>query len=137
LIPIVAIISGAITKIHSDRVRAEQRMALLARGVPLEEIERILMPRDQAMFRDALAQQPRPTDAARTAGQIRLTAIILIFSGVSLAAFLAVLAPVLHNPDIYAGAAAGIVPLGVGIGFFVDYRSRLREIARMREDGGL
>jgi hypothetical protein len=137
LIPIVAIISGAIGKIHADRLRSDQRLAMLARGIPIDEIERILMPQDEATIRDALAQPTRPASAARTAGQIRLTATILIFSGLSLIAFFAVLAPLLHDPDIYAGAAAGIVPVGVGLGFLVDYRSRLRELARMREDGGL
>ena len=137
LIPIVAIISGVVGKMHADRVRADQRLGMLARGVPLDEIERILMPQDQAMFRDGPGQPARPANAMRTAGQIRLTAIILIFSGLSITGFFTVLALLLHNSDIYAGAAACIIPIGIGIGFWVDYGARMREIARLREEGQL
>lgn len=136
LIPIVAIIAAAVQKVNSDRLRSGERLALLARGIPIDEVERILRPQ-KANIAEAAAQQSRPAVALRTASQIRLTAIILMCSGISLAAFLIVVALVLHNPDVYAGAASGIVPFGVGVGFLVDYRARCREIEQMREGGAL
>ena len=131
-VAIVAIVAGAVNKTQSERLRAEQRMAMLARGIPLAEVEHALFPQDQALVQGALG---RPASAARTAGAIRLTAIILIFSGLSLIAFFFALAVVLHEPQVYAGAATGLIPLGVGFGFLVDYRVRAREIARLREEG--
>lgn len=137
LIPIVAIIAAAVQKMHGDRIRSEERLALLARGLPVDEVERIVRPQRQAHTSEAIAQQTRPAVALRTAGQIRLTAIILMSAGVSLAAFLIVVALVVHDSDVYACAASGIVPFGVGVGFLIDYRARRREIEQMREGGAL
>jgi hypothetical protein len=32
--------------------------------------------------------------------------------------------------DVLAGAAAGFIPLAIGIGFFVDYHLQKRELSR-------
>jgi hypothetical protein len=137
LIPIVAIIAGVVGKMNADRLRMEERMALLARGLPVEEVERLLTPRDQAMLGDAVAVSGRPGGAARTAQQIRLTAIILICCGLSMAAFFAMLAPIVQEREVYAGAVAGVIPFGIGIGFLIDYGARKRELERLREEGSL
>jgi hypothetical protein len=42
LIPIVAIIGGIWSQMHAARLKADQRMAMLARGIPVVEIEAIL-----------------------------------------------------------------------------------------------
>jgi hypothetical protein len=137
LIPIVAIISGVVSKMNADRLRMEERLALLARGLPVEEVERILAPPDQAMLRGAAAGGGRAGSAARTAQQIRLTATILICCGLSMAAFFAMLAPLVQEREVYAGAIAGVIPFGIGIGFLIDYGVRKRELARLREEAGL
>jgi hypothetical protein len=41
-VAIVAIISGAVSQMHNSRLKAEQRMAMLARGIPMAEIEAVL-----------------------------------------------------------------------------------------------
>lgn len=132
MVPIVAIIAGAYSRVSTERYRSEQRRDMLARGIPLDQIDRSMGAQPQNN-----AQSGRPCSPARTAGQIRLAAIICIFTGLSITIFFCVLAAVLHVTQIYAGAASGIIPFGIGLGFWVDYRSRLREIARMREEGQL
>ena len=130
-VAIVAIIAGAVNKTQAERIRAEQRMAMLARGIPLAEVERALTPQDQAPAQNALVG---PANFMRKAGAIRLTAIILIFSGFSLIAFFLTLAAILHQSQVTAGATTGLIPLGVGFGFWVDYRFRTREIARLHDE---
>ena len=129
---IVAILAGSFQRVQTERLRAEQRMALLARGLPLAEVERALLSQNQVESSGVRVRNPE-----RTAGGIRLTAILLISSGLSLAVFFVVLAIVLHEPQVYSGAATGLIPLGIGIGFSIDYRIRVREIARLRDEGQL
>jgi Flp pilus assembly protein TadB len=133
LVAIVAIIANAAGKIQSERVRAEQRIALLARGIPPAEVERMLTPADQQAAQGSMAA--RTVNPVRTAGYIRLTALILIFSGLGLIAFFVSLALILQERQVYAGAATALIPIIVGFGFLIDYGSRLGEIARMRQDG--
>jgi Flp pilus assembly protein TadB len=135
LVAIVAIIANSMSKVQSERVRAEQRIALLARGIPPAEVERILAPADQQAAQGSAAA--RTASPVRTAGYIRLTALILIFSGLGLMAFFVSLALILQERQVYAGAATTLVPIIVGIGFLIDYSARLREITRMREEGQL
>ena len=129
---IAAIIGGAYQKVQSERLRAEQRMALLAQGLPIAEVERALLPQ-----KELDSSRGRAANPVRAAGGIRLTAILLISSGLSLMVFFVALALVLHETQVYAGAATGLIPLGIGIGFWIDYRMRMSEIARMREEGQL
>lgn len=131
-VAIVGIIMGTINKTNADKLRAEQRMALLAQGIPLADVERALVPPEQRVTHDALV---RPTAAPmRTAGAIRLTALILLFSGLGMVAFFCALALLLHSRQIFSGAAVGLIPLFVGLGFLLDYRTRTREIERLRQE---
>jgi hypothetical protein len=36
----------------------------------------------------------------------------------------------LNERDVLAGAAVGIIPFAIGIGFFVDYNLQKRELSR-------
>jgi hypothetical protein len=44
--------------------------------------------------------------------------------------FFITLTAVLHERAILAGAAAGLIPLAIGIGFFIDYNLQKRELSR-------
>jgi hypothetical protein len=132
-IPIVAIVSNAITRVQSERARTEQRRDMLARGIPLAEIEQVMARRAAQDDRGARG----PSGPVRTVAAMRTTAIVLIFTGISLALFFLALGVVLQQRGVYAGVPAGILPLGVGLGFWVDYQARAKELARMRENGEL
>lgn len=124
-VAVAAIVSGAWRTAQAQRLMAEQRMALIGRGVPLEEINRMLgtMDRDARMPRDPL----------RSLGNARRTAVVLISSGLGILAFGVVLAIIVRERDALVVAATGLVPLLVGVGFWVDYRIQGRELRRLGE----
>lgn len=122
LIPIVAIIGGIWSHMHQTRVNADQRMAMIARGMSPEEIERFLGKPGEEM-------RP-PKDPLRSLGNARRAGIVLVSVGVGIIAFFLLLTAVIGRHQILAGAAAGLIPLAIGIGFFVDYHLQKRELSR-------
>ncbi len=132
LIPIVAIIAGAFTAAHQRRLRTDQQMAMIARGVPLAEIEAFLQ-------RTApVGNDDRPIkDPMRSLANSRRTAMVLIPLGIGLSVFFLIFGAVmLSHVDKDAGwvliavSAAGLIPLAIGIGFLVDYNLQKREMSR-------
>lgn len=120
----IAIVGRIVTGIHSQRVRAEQRMAMVARGMRPEEIATLL---------DSPAEREREgevRDPMRTLANSRRAGIILCSIGLGLIVFFIMLAQILRVREIYSGAAAGLIPLAIGIGFFVDYACQKRDLAR-------
>jgi hypothetical protein len=123
-VAIVGIISGSVSQAHSRRVKAEERMALIARGIPLAEIER-LMGADHNND-ERLPRSP----VARMRGS-RTTALVLIGVGLGLSLFGAMLASIERDHEVLVVAAVGIIPLALGIAFFVDYRLQKEEVERL------
>ena len=121
----IAIIGGIVNDAQQKRLKADQRMAMLQRGMPVADIERLLGAKDEP---------ETPRDPLRRITNTRTAAIVLISSGVGLVAFFLVLAEILHVHEVLAGAAAGLIPLLIGVGFFVDYRLQAREMARLGLD---
>jgi len=117
----VAIVSGIWFEAQQRRNKAEQRMAMIARGVPIAEIERLLGSGDE---------EKRVRDPLRSLGNARRAGIVLASLGVGLILFFAALSVVVHVREVLAGAAAGLIPLAIGIGFFVDYNLQKRELSR-------
>ena len=116
----VAIVSGIWFEAQQRRNKAEQRMAMIARGVPIAEIERLLSGDEEKRVRDPL----------RSLGNARRAGIVLVSVGLGLLLFFISLFVILHERDVLAGAAVGIIPLAIGIGFFVDYNLQKRELSR-------
>lgn len=123
VVAIVAIISGIWLDGHRRRLTAEQRMAMLARGIPIAEIERLLGTSDDEGKRPA-------KDPLRSLGIARRTGIVLVSTGVGLVLSFLVLAAILQVREVLAGAAAGFIPLAIGVGFFIDYNLQKRELSR-------
>ena len=44
--------------------------------------------------------------------------------------FFITLCVIVRERDVLAGAAVGLIPLAIGIGFFVDYNLQKRELSR-------
>jgi hypothetical protein len=44
--------------------------------------------------------------------------------------FFVALSFIVQERDVLAGAAVGIIPLAIGIGFFIDYNLQKRELSR-------
>jgi Domain of unknown function (DUF6249) len=118
----IAIVSGIWLDGHKRRLKSEERMAMLSRGVPLAEIEKMLGAGDE--------DKPAVKDPLRSLGNARRTGIVLVSVGVGLTLFFITLSYILSERDVLAGAAVGIIPLAIGIGFFIDYNLQKRELSR-------
>jgi hypothetical protein len=132
IIPIVAIIAGAYNQAQQRRLRADQQMALIARGVPLAEVEAFIQ------RTTPVDQEDRPIkDPMRSLGNARRTAMVLIPLGIGLTAFFLIFGAIMLNQvnrqagwALIAVSAAGVIPLAIGIGFLVDYNLQKREMSR-------
>ena len=121
-VAIVAIVSGVVSEGNRQRLTAEQRMAMIARGMPADDIDRLLT--------KAIVDSRPVKDPMQSLANARRTAIVLISSGIGLALFFIVLAYILSERDVLAGAAVGLMPLAVGIGFVIDYHLQKRDLSR-------
>ncbi|MEI9978797.1 MAG: DUF6249 domain-containing protein [Edaphobacter sp.] len=121
MVGIVAIVSGIWLDAQKRRLKSEERVAMISRGVPIPEIERLL---------GVGEEKPPVKDPLRSLGSARRTAIVLVSVGTGLMLFFGVLSYIVQERDVLAGAAAGLIPFAIGIGFFIDYSLQRRELAR-------
>jgi Flp pilus assembly protein TadB len=121
-VAIVAIAGGIWSDIHNKRIRADQRMAMLARGMSIEDVEKVLG--------KGAEEERTPKDPLRSLSNARRAGIVLVSSGIGLILFFITLTVIIGERNILAGAAAGLIPLAIGIGFFVDYNLQKRELSR-------
>ena len=123
LIPIVAIISKSVADTQARRIRADQRMAMLQRGLSPEQIATVLQP-------TLIEQAARISDPVRSLGNARRVAVVLVSIGLGVIVFGLLLTEILRDREVLTVAAAGLLPLAIGIGFFVDYTRQKRELSR-------
>jgi hypothetical protein len=122
VVAVVAIVAGIAGEGHRQRLRAEQRMAMVARGMTPDDIDKLL---------GGVGEDARPAkDPLRSLGNARRTAITLISVGVGLVFFGLLLTWILQVHDVLVVAASGLIPLVIGIGFVVDYQLQKRELSR-------
>ena len=121
VVGIVAIIAGIWLDAQKRRLKSEERVAMISRGVPIAEIERLI---------GVGEEKPPVKDPLRSLSNARRTAIVLVSVGLGLMLFFVVLSYILQERDVLAGAAAGLVPFAIGVGFFVDYNLQKRELSR-------
>jgi Flp pilus assembly protein TadB len=119
-------VAGIISKAHSRRLWADQRMAMIQRGMSAEEIAKVFQPDGQ----DEKEDGAKAKDPLRSLANSRRAAVSLVFSGVGLIVFGLLLTMILQVREVLSVAACGLIPLAIGIGFFVDYRLQQRELAR-------
>ena len=124
LVAIVAIISGITGQAHARRIKAEQRMAMVQRGMTAEQIDRLLRPRRRGRREEMKARDP-----LRSLGKARRAGIVLVSVGAGIFFFGLILAAIERDRDTLIVAATGLIPLAIGIGFFVDYTLQKRELA--------
>jgi hypothetical protein len=111
---------GIYSEMDQRRVRSQERMTLLARGMSIEDIERL----------QRQVQNEDTSDPVRSMNNIRRTAMILFGSGAGIVVFGLLLAAILQMRVLLVVPAAGLVPIAVGLGFWVDYRMQARDLAR-------
>jgi hypothetical protein len=125
---IVAIVAGAFNRVHNEKLKADQRMAMVARGMNADDIDKLL-------GKNSVDGKPWK-DPMQSLRNTRRTAIILISSGVGLALFFFVLTWVVQEHEVLSGAAVGLIPLTIGIGFLIDYNLQKRDLARFGLETG-
>ena len=122
VVAIVAIIAGIWSDANNKRIRADQRMAMLARGMSIDDIEKVLG--------KAREEERPPKDPLRSLSNARRAGIVLVSSGIGLMLFFIALEVIIREREILSGAAVGFIPLAIVIGFFVDYNLQKRELSR-------
>lgn len=141
LLAAIAVVSNAISRAHAHRLKAEQRMAMVARGMKAEDIAALLDQSPEELdahnAREAFLNIATNRPAAYRDPMFRLlgarrTAIILTSIGLGAILFFVILAQIEGDRDIYSGAAAALIPLAIGIGFFIDYHLQKRDFEAMR-----
>jgi|GEM_PF-996932 len=129
-VAIVAIVSGIIGNAHNVKMRAEQRMAMIAHGMSVDDIDRLLGKSEDE-------DDNRPVrDPLRSLANTRRTAIVLISVGLGLIGFFLLLTWILDVHNVLAGAAAGLIPFAIGVGFLIDYNLQKRELSRFGLETG-
>lgn len=121
LVGIVAIVAGIWLQAQKRTLKAQERIAMISRGLPLQEIERLM---------GSVDDSGRVRDPLRGLGWARRAGIVLVSTGIGLSLFFVTLSVVLHERDVLTGAAIGIIPIAIGIGFFIDYHMQKRELSR-------
>jgi hypothetical protein len=80
------------------KLRTEERLAAIARGA-------------------SFPMEPELSNAARS----RKAAILLVSGALGWILTFTLIGQIEHEPDTWVAAAVGIIPLAVGIGYFVDF----------------
>jgi Flp pilus assembly protein TadB len=124
-VAIVAIISGALGQAQARRIRAEQRLAMIQRGMTAEQIDLVLRP-----TKADGEEEVKTKDPLRSLANTRRTATILVSVGAGIVLFGLSLTIIEHDREVLIVAATGLIPMAMAIGFFVDYRLQQRELAR-------
>jgi hypothetical protein len=117
------VVAGVFSGIRSREMQSNDRLAAIAKGVPLPPTVEEL----------AIMHGKPSIDATRRRANIRLAGIILVFSAIGLMLFFAALAAILRERDVLCGLAVGLIPLGIGIGMLYDVNIQGREIAARAE----
>lgn len=112
------VIAKEIAEYHVRKLKTEERLAAIAKGVPL--------PPDLALEDGRGQHPPTAEERERHARGLRTGGIACIAVGIGLALFSFALAAIVHQHNVLAVAAAGIIPFAVGVGLVVDYKLRAR-----------
>ena len=113
---------GIYSEMRGKELRSQERIAMLNRGVPLAEIERLSATANEA--------EKKVRDPLRSLANARRSAMVLLSCGVGLGLFGLLLYAILGIRPVLIVAAAGVINLAIGGGFLVDYNMQERELAR-------
>jgi hypothetical protein len=114
----VIVIASTAAASRKREIESQERLAAIAKG--------IMPPPTQE---ELALSRPQPTSSAeRRFNNIRLTGIILTCGAVGVILFFCIVSAILSQRDVLGGAACGLVPLGLGVGFLIDARLQKRDL---------
>lgn len=111
-------VAGIFSGIRQRQIQSEERLAAIAKGLPIPPTPEEL----------AIMHGKPSRDQTKRRANIRTAGIVCSAAGLGLAAFFIVLSMVLQERNVLCGAAVALVPLAIGIGFLVDSKIQAREI---------
>jgi Domain of unknown function (DUF6249) len=111
------IVVNSISGYHTRRLQSEERLAAIAKGLPIPDP----------------TPEPIPVvDQHRRARGLRTGGIVCVSVGVGLALFSFALSWIVGEHNVLAVAAAGLIPLAVGAGLLIDYTFQKRDLAQQQ-----
>jgi hypothetical protein len=127
-VAIVAIVASVAGEANRLRLRADQRLAMVARGMSADDINKLLGRRNG---------DSKPLgDPLQSLANTRRRAIVLISCGVGLVLFSLVLAWILNVHEVLSAGAAGLIPMAIGAGFLIDYKLQKDDLSRFGMETG-
>jgi len=112
------VVAGNWSSARKREIESQERLAAIARGiVPPPTREELEM----------TSSRPSANRSNRYQN-IRLTGIILTGGALGLIVFFFLLADILHVREVLCGAAASLIPLGLGLAFLVDAWRQKRDM---------
>src|SRR5580693_2123668 len=91
-------VAGMYTYYHVRKLRTQERLAAMARGVEIPMV-------------------PDLSESARS----RRAAILLCSGAIGIMMAFGMIAQIEHDPEVWVPAAFAVIPLAVGIGYFLDF----------------
>lgn len=107
------VIANNIANYNTRKLQSEERMAAIAKGLPLPEPS---------------AEPVAVVDQRKRARGLRTGGIVCVAVGIGLALFSFALTWIVGEHDVLAVAAAGLIPLAIGVGLLVDYAFQMRDL---------
>ena len=118
--------SGIWSNVRQRQMQSEERLAAIAAGVPIPPtVEELTIIHGRSGL-----------DVRRKHSNTRLAGIVLLSVAVGMILFFCTLAAILRERDVLSGAAIGLIPLAIGVGFMIDARLKARELAEDRGGDG-
>jgi hypothetical protein len=104
------------------QIESEERLAAIARGVPIPPTEAEV----------ALTRNRPSLDSVRRRDNVRRGGIVLVATAAGLILFFVALTVILQQRAILSGVACALIPLGIGAGLLIDARIQTREIELLK-----
>jgi hypothetical protein len=114
-----------IGSVQKRRIQSEERMAMVQRGMSADEIATVLKPTNKDCD-----EATKTKDPLRSLSNARRAGVVLVSIGAGIILFGLLLAAIERDRETLVVSACGLIPLAIGIGFFVDYGLQKRELAR-------
>ena len=112
------VVAGIWSGIRNREIQSRERLEAIARGVPIPPTPEEL----------AITHGKPAASLTRRRANIRLAGIVLLATAAGLILFFCALAAVLQERDVLCGAAVGLIPAAIGVGFLIDTKIQTREM---------
>ncbi|RXH56147.1 hypothetical protein [Granulicella sibirica] len=134
------VIASRVSDMRKRQLEYEERMALIAKGMPLPPISEpsssMFAGVPPELMSQMLTNDTRPVNMQRRIGLVRRWGIVLVASAVGIALFFIALGWILSERDVLSGAACALIPFAIGIGLLIDAGIQKREIVEGAELAG-